>query len=77
LTHSSYSQGTYYREFSAQWGLAQANFATGIGGVTTNLSNAMSTNIGRVQMVFSPKVPKDNTKVFTLNLRHTWAVRSL
>lgn len=74
--NSSYSQGTYYREFLVQWGLSQGNFATGIGGVFAGLGTT-SSNLGAVQMVFSPKVPKDNTKVFTLNFRHTWAVRSL
>jgi len=77
-SNSSYSPGTYYREFSAQWGLSQGNFATGIGGVSTYLGeSSFNAPMGRVQMVFSPKVPKNNTKIFTLILRHTWAVRSL
>ncbi|MGD4463482.1 hypothetical protein QT688_22545, partial [Xanthomonas citri pv. citri] len=58
---------TYYRSHTLTAALNQSNFATGIGAVI--ISNTFSD----FQISFTPKIPKDSTKVLKLQARSTWA----
>lgn len=64
--NSSYSAGTFYRTTVVTAGLNQANTATGIG------SLRVDNTFCDWQMNFTPKIPKDATKVLTLNVRSSW-----
>lgn len=66
----AYGSGNFYRDIEFKWEPAVANFATGIGSITSaphasSNSNSIST--------FSPKIAKDNTKRVTLMSRYSWA----
>jgi len=78
--NESYGAGTYQRDFTASWGLSEANFggvksaATSLG--TVNVSGSIRT-MGRVQVEFDPVIPKDDTNVLSLVFRHSWARKTL
>lgn len=67
FTNNAYVNGTYYRNHTLTAGLNLSNFSTGIGAIT--ISNTFSD----FQISFTPKIPKDSTKVLTLQARSTWA----
>ena len=66
LTASSYVNGTYARDHMLTYGLDRGNFAGSIGSIR------ISTTVGMYQANFSPKIPKDSTKVFTLGVKVSW-----
>lgn len=66
-TMGAYTNGTYFRTMTSTWGLDDGNLA---GGITAVMQ---STTRGAYKMSFSPPVAKDNTKVFTLVTKHSWA----
>ncbi len=73
ITASSYVGGSYERGFIADQALNQCN----VGGTRTLiLTVAPSSGAGttsRIQCEFSPVVPKDGTKVWTLNYKVSWS----
>ncbi|CAA2366773.1 hypothetical protein [Xanthomonas phage Olaya] len=66
-TNSAYTAGTFYRNTVASASLNQANTPTGIGAM--RIDNTFCD----WQVSFTPKIPKDATKVLTLNVRSSWA----
>ncbi len=65
-TNSAYTAGTFYRTTVATAALNQGNTATGIG------SMRIDNTFCDWQVRFTPKIPKDATKVLTLNVRSSW-----
>ncbi len=66
---AAYSAGSYRRDGTATWVLANGNFPGGIGAIR------ISHGIGNYQFGFSPPIMKDATKVLALTFRHSWARR--
>lgn len=70
FTAASYTNGTFLRDATIVWDPGIANFATGIGAILLSLSSN-----GRAAFWLgftTTKLPKDNTKRLTLNVRYTW-----
>lgn len=61
-----YTLGDHYRDLNLVLGTTQANFAGGIGIVT------FGSVWGKWQCRFSPKIPKTNLQILTLNFRQTY-----
>lgn len=66
-----YIYNTYYRDTTWLLPINCGNYAGGIGGVRPMLGNAGGT--GWCKYVFTPAIPKDNTKTFSLTYRVSWA----
>lgn len=66
FTNEAYVNGNFYRNHVLTCQLNDSNFATGIGAVI--VSNTFSD----FQTSFTPKIPKDATKILTLQVRSTW-----
>lgn len=62
----TYALGQHYRDLILGVGTTQGNFAGGIGSCVFGNFN------GKWQMSFTPKIPKDNLKILTLNFRQTF-----
>lgn len=69
-TPATYTPGNFYRDHAVVWGLSDGNAPGGIG------SMRILSVLGTYQMNFTPKLPKDSTKVLTLNVRVSWARRT-
>lgn len=67
-TLSAYSNGNYYRDVSYPFSLAQGNATGGLLMFGWN-SNAPSPGY---KFLFDTPIPKDNTKLMTLNIRTSW-----
>lgn len=67
VVDASYSAGSHYRSATVTWALGAGNHAGGIGAISFNHG------IGFYQIGFTPTIPKDNTKVFSITVRHSWA----
>jgi len=67
-SNAAYSNSTYRRDFTATWGLNEANF--GVGGITAFRTRM---GCGSMQYGISPGIPKDSTKTLAMTFRHTWA----
>ncbi len=65
-TNETYVTGTYYRSHVVTAGLNTANPSGGIGSIRVDNSFC------DWQINFTPKIPKDATKVLTLNVRSAW-----
>lgn len=65
----SYVSGSYQRDRLFTWNLNDGNTGSGIGRV------AVRAIFAGFQIGFTPNVPKDNTKIFTLTGRISWARR--
>lgn len=63
----SYVNNSYERVHRATFGLAEGNAPFGI--------MVLPTNLGGYKVAFSPSIPKDNTKVLTLDFKVTWSRR--
>ena len=63
----AYSSGSYTRTGRIIAALNDCNAASGITAIMVN------TDIGCYQIAFTAPIPKDSTKVFTLNLSVSWA----
>lgn len=70
-TSESYGNNDLFRDVSAFWDLNVANFAGGID--AASFVFGASGGLGYYQVGFTPAIPKDNTKVLTLNMRIAWA----
>lgn len=66
-TLASYTNGTYYRDFSWTLAVGQGNIAGGIGVAFYQGGSAFPT-----QVQFTPKLAKDNTKTATFTFRVSW-----
>lgn len=74
-THTSFSDaayvaGTFYRDRTYRFDPNKANFAGGIGRLS--IGSGWTPYYDLFQLSFNPKVPKDNTKRFTLTVRESW-----
>lgn len=67
----SYSAGTYSRTFGDTVALDEGNNVAGIKTIGYQLGQGGA--MGHMQTEFTPAIPKDNTKVMTMEFRHTWA----
>lgn len=76
-TQTAYSSGSFRLENRFEWDTGVANYATGIGGFNhfdsaASFGNGIAPN-EMFQSVFSPKLPKTNTKKLVLYFQRTWA----
>ncbi len=70
-TTAAYTPGTYYRDSTFNLSISQGNTAGGIGAL--RLVWPTSYSVMLFQVGFSPAIPKDNTKTFSITMRHSWA----
>ena len=63
---AGYSAGSHYRDSTVTCGPTQGNSAGGIGTVLVTFPNA------QFQYIFSPVIPKTNTKTLTIPFRFSW-----
>lgn len=66
ITSSTYVTDTFYRESTYIFQLNYHNFSGGMGGAL------LYNGVGTFQYVWTPAVPKDNTKVFSLTTSCSW-----
>lgn len=71
-TPLAYSSGSYTRAATVSAGPNDSNLSGGIRSIVIR-SNSAAT--GRYQIQFDPAIPKDNTKVLSLTIQHSWARR--
>ena len=67
----AYSSGSYTRATTVSAGLNDSNLS---GGIRSILISSYS-GVGSYQIQFDPAIPKDNTKVLSLTIQHSWARR--
>lgn len=74
-----YVDNSYEREVTANFAINAGNFATGIGSVVFVLGSAdiNSRAAGRIQVSFSPKIPKNADKIMSLTWVYSWSRRIL
>ena len=72
VTPLAYSSGSYARASTVSAGLNDANLS---GGIRSIVISQYSAGAGRYQIQFDPAIPKNNTKVLSLTIQHTWARR--
>jgi hypothetical protein len=70
ITTLAYTLGTYYRDGRFTFAVGGANEAGGIGAIAPSLGNATTPF---AQYVFTPAIPKNNTKTLSLTFRTSWA----
>lgn len=78
-TNGTYSNGTGYFDTGWNWAIGDANLGGGIRSVRWQCgyqsfigSPAGPRGRGAYQIDFGASIPKDNTKVFQLGIRHAW-----
>ena len=71
-TPLAYSSGSYTRAATVSAGLNDSNLS---GGIRSIVIGADAAAAGSYQIQFDPAIPKNNTKVLTLTIQHTWARR--
>jgi hypothetical protein len=79
VTNAAYSNGNFYRDWTASWGLTGGNMGLGIGALKTIMGTG-ALGVGRAgafQMSFAKNpggqtIPKDSTKIMSLTFRHSW-----
>lgn len=72
---AGYTNGTYYREVVCTADLVNGNVSGGITALKIVWNKSNSTKWADHQIGFSPAIPKDSTKTFSLTLRTSWARR--
>jgi hypothetical protein len=75
VSNASYVTGTFYRDYTVTWGLTAGNFTLGIGSITSR--QGTDGFFGKIQMNFTPRIPKDNTKILSITFRHAWSVHTI
>lgn len=68
VSTAPYVSGSLQNLITMTWGLDQGNFVSGIRAISTPSSAG-----AMFQVEFSPAIPKDNTKVFSITLGCSWA----
>lgn len=63
---ANYTNGNYYRDATATWGVSSGNFGTGI------KSMVFKHGMGNYQIEFDPAIPKQNTEELAITVRHSW-----
>lgn len=71
--NATYGTDNFYRDFTLTFGLADANFGSGISSVMSALGAGSSGGLGRMQLSLSPAVMKTSDDIFSLLCRHSWA----
>lgn len=71
-TALAYSAGSYVRAATVSAGLNDSNLS---GGIRSLVIGSYSKGGGRYQIQFDPAIPKDDTKVLSLTIQHSWARR--
>ena len=74
VTPLAYSSGSYTRAVTVSAGLNDSNLSGGIRSILIYPSSS-NAGVGSYQIQFNPAIPKDNTKVLSLTIQHTWARR--
>lgn len=69
-TPLAYSSGSYTRATTVSAGLNDSNLSGGIRSI--RVSGGLT---GRYQIQFDPAIPKNNTKVLSLTIQHSWSRR--
>lgn len=67
----SYSNGTYYRDFTSSAAISVGNISGGIRSILLNVGGGGSTV--RTQIEFSPVIPKTSSTVLNMTFRVAWA----
>ena len=70
VTQGPYVNGTYYRDATFNFSTTAGNAPGGIGALRFAFGPF---NDSQFQMSLSPAIPKDNTKTFSITMRHSWA----
>lgn len=70
VTRQPYTAGSFISEVALRFGLEDINVSGGVGSLLLSPSSFC-----RYQIEFTPKLPKTNTQVFTLNFRLTFTRR--
>lgn len=68
MSSAAYGDGSYFRDYTIQWGLNNGNFAGGIPCASWTATQGHSWQVG-----FDPVILKNNEKILTLNFRHSIA----
>lgn len=72
MTYDSYSNNSYQRTGIATFNVSSGNLSGGIGALLFRTSGSWA-----MQFSVTPKIPKDNTKTFTIRVTTTWARKTL
>lgn len=70
---AGYTNGTFYRDVTYSASTTQLNLGGGITSIATQMDTGGSTGWPVTQTGVSPAIPKDNTKTFSITMRHSWA----
>jgi len=73
-TFQAYVDGSYQRDFTISAAIAVGNLTGGIDLIVTNVGNAVAP-VFITQTLFSPNIPKDNTKTLSMTWRISWSRR--
>jgi len=68
----AYTPGTYYQDYTITAAVGVGNLGGGIKSIAVTIAGS-SIVWSRTQIEFSPNIPKDNTKTFSMTLRTSWA----
>lgn len=71
---SAYSPGSYTRRHVVSAGLGAGNLSGGVRSLHV-YGVGLASGSASYQIQFDPAIPKDNTKVLSLTIQHTWARR--
>lgn len=77
VSNAAYTTGAYQRSAVPGFDINHGNLSGGIGAIVLQYGNSNGggfyvTGRGQFQIGFTPNIPKDNTKVLTLNVTIAW-----
>jgi hypothetical protein len=71
--NASYTNGTYFRDYTTSWSITQGNISGGVRTAFTMMGHGSSSSgLGRMQYQFTPNIQKDATKTMVLAFRNSW-----